>query len=70
MAPISDFFYARPSFIEGFARIVDFSGSLNEYNISPIVTKADLDALWMDWAVVGEDLRRAMREYDEIASRQ
>ena len=69
MAPISDFLYARPSFIE----VCPYRGlqsSLNEYNISPIVTKADLDALWMDWAVVGEDLRRAMREHGEIASRR
>ena len=61
---ITDFLYARPSFIEGVARLLDFSGSLNEYNMASSPTKADFEALWMDWAVVGEDLRRAMKRYE------
>lgn len=59
----SDFLYARPSFIEGAARIFDFGNSLNEYNSSPSGEMADEIALRMDWAVVGIDLLNAMTEY-------
>ncbi len=56
----SEFLFARPSFIEGVARILDFNGTLNEYNSSET---PDEFALSMDWAVVGQYLHNAMTEY-------
>jgi hypothetical protein len=59
MGELSTFLFARPSFAEGVARLVDFSGSLNEYNYSPNGRQADAIALWADWTCVGNELRSA-----------
>ena len=56
----SDFLYAKPSFLEGVARLVDFGGTLNEYNFSQTGEEADARAIWIDWAIVGQDMRRVM----------
>ena len=61
MRPRSDFLFATPSFLEGLARILDLGGTLNEYNYSESDEEADEIALWMDWAVVGTDLRNAIK---------
>ena len=53
----SDFLFARPSFIEGMARLFDFGGTLNEYNT---VLMTDETALALDWASVGADLWDAL----------
>ncbi len=62
MAPRSDFLYATPSFVEGIARIIDFGNTLNEYNASESEEKADEIALYMDWKIVGTDIRNAMKK--------
>jgi len=59
--PRSDFLYAQPSFFEGVSRIVDFGNSLNAYNTSPTGEIADGIAIGMDWAVVGQDIRDALK---------
>lgn len=59
----SDFLFARPSFIGGMARILDFGGTLNMYNESPNEAIADLRALAEDWRAVGNTLRSALAEY-------
>lgn len=56
----SDFLFARPSFIEGVARIVDFGGSLNTYNGSRSGEEADARALYEDGMAVAHDLRIAV----------
>ena len=43
-------------------RLVDFGGTLNEYNRSLTGEQADLIALWMDWASIGYDLRQQLPE--------
>lgn len=53
----SDFLFARPSFIEGVARLFDFGGTLNEYNTSIMTDEA---AAALDWASVGTDLWDAL----------
>lgn len=58
--PRTDFLFARPTLLEGAARIFDFAGTMTQYNVSPSGEIADLIALWMDWAVIGNDLRGAM----------
>ena len=63
--------YARPSFIEGMARIFDMGGTLNEYDFGPAPdgaespkladgSKADMEALRSDWRKVGDDMRSVM----------
>lgn len=63
MGTYSDFLFARPSAVEGIARMLDFGNTFNEYNSSPSDEIADEIALRMDWKAVGSYLRDAMREY-------
>jgi hypothetical protein len=58
----SDFLFARPSFLEGVARIMDFGNSLTQYNHSLTPNQADLIVLRMDWEMVGQDMRGAIEE--------
>jgi hypothetical protein len=59
MSELSTFLFARPSFAEGIARLLDFGGTLNEYNYSPTEECADSFALWADNTAVGNDVRSA-----------
>ncbi len=61
----SDFLFAEPSFLEGMARIWDFGNSLNVYNESRTGREADDTALWMDWNMVGLDMREAIERFRE-----
>lgn len=65
MGSFSDFLVARPSVVEGVARIFDFGDTLTEYNNSLSEIEADTIALRMDWKAVGHYLESAMREYDK-----
>ena len=60
MGEMFDLLYARPSFLEGAARILDFGGTLNVYNRSVTPEEADLVALRSDWEALGQDLRVAI----------
>ena len=51
--------FARPSFIEGVARIVDVGATLNEYNINPTGEEADVESIKSDWKAVGDQLHFA-----------
>ncbi|HVA50223.1 MAG TPA: hypothetical protein VNH11_27965 [Pirellulales bacterium] len=62
MGNLSTFLFARPSFFEGAARLVDFGGFLNEYNYSASEREADNLALWADWTAAGNDVRAAWVE--------
>lgn len=55
---------ARPSFLEGMARVLDLGGSLQVYNYSKDEEEADANAIYQDWLAVGEDLRFAVRQYE------
>ena len=52
--------YARPSFLEGMARVFDIGGTLNEYGFGPGGAKSDAEATRADWQAIGDDLRAAM----------
>lgn len=56
------FLYARPSFLEGIARILDFGNTLQVYNASGNELEADAVALALDWYAIGEDMKRAVQE--------
>lgn len=58
------YLYARPSFIEGVARLFDFGAALQEYNYSESPAEADGRAAYSDWLAVGDDLRRAFHQYE------
>lgn len=61
----SDYLFARPTFISGIARLFDFSGTLNVYNISPDEQTADMRAFQEDWKALGNDMRAALAAYKE-----
>jgi hypothetical protein len=54
----SGFLYAEPSAVEGVARLLDFGGTLVEFNNSPA---PDQIALRADWWVVAADVRTVMQ---------
>jgi hypothetical protein len=56
----TDLLYARPSALEGAARLFDIAGTLNKYNISESGAEADARAIRSDWYAVGMDARRAL----------
>jgi len=63
----STYLFARPSFAEGFARLVDIANSLNTYNQSRNGEKADARAIYEDWKAVGHDVRVSLEQLREAA---
>jgi len=63
----TDYRYARPSFAEGVARIMDFGNTLGVHNAGAVADTADTDpdiaALRADWDVIGDDFRRAVGQF-------
>jgi len=62
---LSGFLFARPSFLEGAARIIDVGNCLNSYNESLSEEQADYLAIKADWAMVCQDLRQAFKQVGE-----
>ncbi|HET7699395.1 MAG TPA: hypothetical protein VFM06_00855 [Candidatus Limnocylindria bacterium] len=58
---LSTFLFARPSLVEGAARLTDLVGVLDEYNYSPSDEAADFYALSNDWRAVAHDLKLAIK---------
>lgn len=61
---MNDYIFARPSILEGFARIADLGGTLQKYRRSPTPDQADSKAIYSDFKAVGDDIRRAMDQFD------
>jgi hypothetical protein len=66
MNKLSSFLYARPSFAEGAARLIDFGNTLQEYNTALSANQADCLAMKADWRVVGDDLRIVISRFSEL----
>lgn len=64
----SSLLFSEPSFIEGLSRLFDWGSTLNIYNDSLTGEEADYKALQSDWRCVGEDIREAIKEYDDRIS--
>lgn len=60
--------FARPSFWEGVARILDWGGTLQTYNRSRSAKEADENALRSDWRMVGQDIAKSIEEYGKKPS--
>ena len=56
-------FHAKPSIMEGIARLYDPLGALNEYNFI-----SDQDAIYKDWWTVGRDMQRSISVFTEDRS--
>lgn len=57
---------ARPSFWEGVARLFDFGGTLNHYKYSKSEEEADYRAILSDWRNVGNDIKKATKQFANI----
>jgi len=66
----SFYLFAQPSFIGGVARLLDFAGSLNEYNYSRTRAEADTVALSQDWQAVGSDISMATKKYGQSLEKE
>jgi len=58
--------FAKPSFLSGVARLLDWDNNFDQYNIiyrNP--SKADYEALKNDWMTVGNDLRLSMEYFQK-----
>ena len=59
----STYFFAMPSWLDGPARLFDFSGGHDRYNWGPNPEAHDTFALAMDWWAVGDDLVTATNQF-------
>ncbi len=57
--------FAEPSFIEGFARVLDIAGTLQVYNESSSDNEADAVSLNNDWRAIGQDLSNSIKKYEQ-----
>ena len=48
------------------ARLLDFAGTLNEYNSSLSGEQADRIAIASDWRAIGDDLRLVIRNHGHV----
>ncbi len=62
MSHFTQFLFARPSFLEGIARLFDFGNTLQEYNCTLTGEQADRLAMKADWYAVGSDIRVVLRK--------
>jgi hypothetical protein len=62
---MSDFLYATPSFFGGMASILDIGSTLTVYNTSLTPEIADKKAMYADLKVIGDDMRGAMKRFEE-----
>ncbi len=61
----SDFLFAQPGFFRGMAATLDIGATLTVFNESQSPEESDAKAIRSDWRVVGDDLRAAVRKYEE-----
>ncbi len=63
------FCYARPSLLEGMARVLDMGGTLNVYHmpvVKPVTPQDTMMALRRNWVAVGQYMRNAMGEFEAV----
>lgn len=61
----NQFLFAEASPFEGAGRLFDFAGTLTEFNNSLTPEQAEYFAMLADWRAAGDDIRSAMRLYEE-----
>ncbi len=62
---MTDYLFAKPTFIGGMARLLDLGSTLNVYNDSPSEKIADMKAIESDWMAVGNDMRFAIKRFKD-----
>jgi len=67
---LSDFLFARPSWLSGMGRVIDLWGCFEDFNDSPTAEMADRRGLYSDWQIVGQDLILAIGQEQERINAQ
>jgi len=62
----TDFLFTKQSFIRGLGSIGNLDGTIL-FNSSKTDEEADAKAIFSDWQMVGNDIRKAINEHAEIA---
>jgi hypothetical protein len=65
----TDFLVPASSFLIGIGSLLNLSGNYFDYNQSRTTAQADQRALSNDWAMVGQDIRRAMDQVENDVGR-
>lgn len=63
--PVSNYHLPRSRFLSGAATAFNLAGNFYSYNFCDNGPKADVRALRADFAVIGEDIRKALRSHAE-----
>jgi hypothetical protein len=59
----STFFFARPSFLSGFARTLDLGAGFRACGSTADEAAADVAAMASDWRAVGDDVLKSAKEW-------
>ena len=62
---MSDFLFARPSFLGGASRVLDLFGTLQEYNRSLTPEIADQRAMLSDLRAIGADFKQVIKQSEK-----
>lgn len=62
---MSDFLFAKPTFVRGMAHVLDIGGTLDVYNISANGFEADRRAIQSDWQAISKDMWHAIEEAEK-----
>ena len=57
-------FKQMPSFVDGFASLINLAPSESKYNYDKTTEEADLNSLRADWFAIGQDLWEAIKKYE------
>ena len=66
----TDFLIAMPSGLSGAARLTDWWGFYDGYNISPGEHEADARAIFADWRMTAQDLFMVLEQGQQIRDGQ
>lgn len=61
----TNFLFADPDFVTGFATVIDFGGTLPVYNESANDLGADIRAIASDWAITGKDIKESVENFEK-----
>jgi len=56
--------FKRPTFLIGFASVLDLGGALFLYRLPQSPFEADAKAMANDWVMVGSDIRNATEKFE------
>lgn len=62
----TDFLFPTPSFLIGMGSVFNIAGNYYKFNYSNSNKEADSKAIFSDWKIVGQDLKKAEKEINKL----